>query len=271
MNEQSTDDSVDTPSVWPAPPLIPEVGLNLSVIKEQRIVGFFGGEPAARPFNILRAQIQKKIVEKNYSIIGITSAAPSVGKTFVACNLSAAMSSIPDFRTTLVDLDFRNPSVSRALGLTFEKGFNDYLNDESVGLHSIGQSILGTQLTVYPSSRDLNNPGNLFLGEKFKRLLALTRGDKGKHLLILDLPPVMASDDAINIAQLIDAYLIVVSAQTTTAKQVKEASAMLAPARCLGSVLNKYAGVPFDTYGYGANSDAYARYYATGPDVETTG
>jgi hypothetical protein len=42
--------------------------------------------------------------------------------------------------------------------------------------------------------------------------------------------------------------------------------AMLAPGRCLGTVLNRYIGRVFEKYGYG--SAAYAKYYDNGPTAE---
>jgi protein-tyrosine kinase len=72
---------------------------------------------------------------------------------------------------------------------------------------------------------------------------------------------VFADDDAMIIAEHLDAYLLVVDAGKTTKNQVKDALAMMQPSTCLGTVLNRYRGGLADPYGYGYGYGAYQEYY----------
>jgi hypothetical protein len=49
----------------------------------------------------------------------------------------------------------------------------------------------------------------------------------------------------------LDAYLLVVDHGRTTARQIDETLALMAPAQCIGTVLNRYQGGIADAYGYG--------------------
>ena len=73
------------------------------------------------------------------------------------------------------------------------------------------------------------------------------------------MPPAFANDDAMLSIGHLDGYILVVDSTETSKAHVQEAMSMLAPGRCLGTVLNRYAGRMFDKYGYG--SYAYAKYY----------
>ena len=77
-----------------------------------KLVGFESKDARSRPFNLLRAQLIKKLAETGGHLIGITSPAPNAGKSFVASNLAASMSQLSNRRTVLIDLDLRRrPSL----------------------------------------------------------------------------------------------------------------------------------------------------------------
>jgi Mrp family chromosome partitioning ATPase len=58
--------------------------------------------------------------------------------------------------------------------------------------------------------------------------------------VLLDLPPVLASSDAITLSQLADTYAIVVHQGVTSANQVEAAIEELRGQEALGVILNRY-------------------------------
>ena len=58
--------------------------------------------------------------------------------------------------------------------------------------------------------------------------------------MLLDLPPVLASADAINLAQLADAFVLVVRQGATASAQVEAALEELRGMESLGVVLNRF-------------------------------
>ena len=82
------------------------------------------------------------------------------------------------------------------------------------------------------------------------------------RIVVCDLPPVFVGDDAMAVAKHLDAYIHVVGSGTSTTRQFEELRRLLKDTHCLGSVLNRYVGGPFDPYGYGRYSKAYDGYFS---------
>jgi Mrp family chromosome partitioning ATPase len=116
-------------------------------------------------------------------------------------------------------------------------------------------------VAVFPAARTRKPPIELLAGDRLAEMIAGLRGLSDTAIMLVDLPPVFADDDAMIIAEHLDAFLLVVDAGKTTKNQVKEALAMMQPTSCLGTVLNRYRGGLADSYGYGYGYGAYQQYY----------
>lgn len=230
-------------------------------LAEQHIVGFNTRTVSARPFTLLRAQLLKRMRAANWKLIGITSATPGVGKSFVANNLSAALSRLSDIQTYLFDLDLRRASLARNFGLFGEGGLTEYLEGGDVSLGSIGKRIANTNLGFFPCyPAGPVNSAELLVGSRFDALVGAMRRLPSDVIVICDLPPVFANDDAMIVSRMLDAYLLVIEEGVTTKKQVREAMRLLAPSPCIGTVLNRFVGGIGDNYGYGYGMK-YGSYY----------
>lgn len=226
------------------------------------IFGFDSRDRRSRPFNLLRSQVSKIMKARGWKVIGVTSATPGVGKTFIASNLAASMSRIPDQTTVLLDLDLRRGSVARQYGIENRPGLDAWLTGEIESLAPVGRRVAGTGLVIYPSFRSEESSAELLAGPRARALVGSMRTLPDDCVCICDLPPAFANDDASIVLQQIDAYLLVVEEGKTTARQVRDAIEVLSPAPCLGTVLNRYHGVlGGDDYGFGywsqRNYDAY--------------
>lgn len=222
------------------------------------IFGFNSRDRRSRPFNLLRMQVMKLMKAHNWKIIGVTSATPRVGKTFMATNLAASLSRIPNMRTMLFDLDLRRGSVAERFGLPTGPGINTFLTGEINSLEATAYTVLHSGLTIYPSSPSSDSSAELLSGERFKTLVAAMRALPDNVVCICDLPPAFANDDAAIVMQSIDAYLLVVEEGMTTAGQVRDAIDLLKPAPCIGTVLNRYnGGIGASDYGFGYGTQRY--------------
>ena len=233
----------------------------IDVVK-RGVFGFNSRDRRSRPFNLLRSQIVKIMKARGWKKIGVTSATPGVGKTFIACNLAASMSRVPDRQTLLFDLDLRRGSVATQYDLTDQQGLEAYLNGSIDAVAPIGRRVVGSNLTIYPSYRVHESSAELLAGNRMKTLIDAMGALPEDDLCICDLPPAFANDDASIVLEQLDAYLLVVEEGKTTARQVRDAIELLAPSPCIGTVLNRYNGViGGDDYGFGywkqGNYDAY--------------
>jgi protein-tyrosine kinase len=235
-------------------------------LEENRIVGFESHDERARSFNLLRSQIMRWLESNPGQIIGVTSATPAAGKTFVALNLAAAISELTGRSALLCDLDLRRGSVIRSLGARVDVDLAGYLRGEVDDWRRAVHRVDGTDLHLLPCISALKRSTALLTTDRFDRLMSDLRGLPPEMVVICDLPPVFASDDALLTAKHLDQYLLVVEHGQNTARQVREAIALLEPTPCLGTVLNRYRGGFFDAYGYGYGDPYGIKNY--GKDVD---
>lgn len=238
---------------------LPTVELDRAHLAEHKIVGSNSRDSRSRAFNLLRTRFVNILGGTGPHLVGITSATPAAGKSFISANLAMSLAKVAEGPVILVDLDLRRGSVAAELGLdTTGGGVSDMLQGNAT-LQNIAVRIADTPLTVVPTQVVTHESAELLVGERFVGLIESLREQPANAIVLFDLPPVFANDDAmLSIGQL-DGYVLVVDSTETSKAHVRDAMSMLAPGRCLGTVLNRYTGQMFEKYGYG--SSAYAKYY----------
>lgn len=234
------------------------------LLDANHVVAFNSRHIASRPFTLLRSQLTKRMKAKNLRILGITSPAPGAGKSFLSANLAATMSRLPNRVIHVFDLDIRRASLAQNFGLTGEVGLEKFLAGEVDDLALVGRHVEGTNLALYPCYRNDLDTIPLLAGTRFSDFIAALQALGDEHVILFDMPPVFANDDAMMIAAQIDAYLMLIEQGRTSPRQVTDSMRLLAPAECIGSVLNRFAGGLGDTsgYGYGAYYSDYSDYFS---------
>jgi Mrp family chromosome partitioning ATPase len=233
-----------------------------SAAARQRLVhGFDSRNASSRSFNLIRSKLVALQRERGWRSLGIVSATPNVGKSFVAANVAAAMSRDPRFQTYLVDLDLRRGTIKDIFGFEAAQTIVDYLDDTESSDMIRGYAPNGEDLIIIPSVAGEVHSGELLAGGRASGLfLAMQNSDERKYF-ICDLPPAFANDDASIIMESLDGYLIVAQDGKTTQREVEAAVDMLGHERLAGIVLNKYRG-GLVSEGYGVE-DRYAQYYSS--------
>ena len=222
------------------------------------VFGFNSRDRRSRPFNLLRAQVLKIMRANKWKIIGVTSATPRVGKSFMASNLAASLSRIPGTRTLLFDLDLRRGSIAGKFGIPDGPGINTFLAGEIDSLDAAAYDIANTGLTIFPSFPTDDSSAELLAGNRLRTLVKAMRALPDNVICICDLPPAFANDDTAIVLREIDAYLFIVEEGKTTAHQVRDAIELLKPAPCMGTILNRYrGGIGGDDYGFGYGTQRY--------------
>ncbi len=260
-NLDATDATLSPEKVLTVPSL--DGAFELRDAAQRGVFGFDSRDKRSRSFNLLRSQVLKATKANGWKIIGVTSATPNVGKTFVASNLAASLSRIPGQRTLLFDLDLRRGSVAKQFGLPDGPGINTYLAGEISSLDQAALHVHNSGLTIFPCHPTDRSSAELLAGSRMRTLVQAMKAMDEKYLCICDLPPAFANDDTSIVLRQIDAYLLVVEEGRTTARQMREAVEVLMPAPCMGTVLNRYRGpIGGDDYGFGYWSQrSYAEYY----------
>lgn len=251
-----------------APEKMPLIAPDKAALDRNGIVAFDHRDKRMRPFNLMRTQVAKRIETGNLKLIGVASATPDAGKSFIALNLAIALSRVAEEPVLLADLDLRRGSLAIELGLTPEVGLSDFLDGSTRDLQSIGWKLEGARVNLLPTVPIINETAELLSRPNFETLIQSLRHGTGKSIVFCDMPPAFANDDAMITMEKLDAYIMVVHSGRTNKKQLLNTMRMFEPTPCIGTVLNKYRGGFIDTSGYGygygygyGGKNAYDAYY----------
>jgi len=224
----------------PGPPPLrsgPARPIESSVLESNRIVARLTRDINADVFRILRTKILQQMSRLGATTLAVTSPNYGDGKTTVAINL--AMSLALDVKQTvlLVDLDLRNPSIHRFLGLAPEIGLTDYFTGEA----SVPDCLIRPEierLMVLPIVTPLDNSSEILGTPKMAALAHELKTRYADRIVIYDMPPVLAQDDTIAFLPLIDAVLLVVRDGVTVSDDVRQCMSVLSGPTLIGTVLN---------------------------------
>ncbi|WP_120716524.1 CpsD/CapB family tyrosine-protein kinase [Tsuneonella amylolytica] len=230
-------------------------------LEDHLIVGFDTRDRRSRAFSLLRTSVAKKFSEQGTRLIGVTSATPGAGKSYLSMNLAASLSRVQDNPVFLVDLDLRRSSLSEQIGLESSVGIASVLAGSDITLSECGYRIANENVVVFPTGPVKDVSAELLSGQSFESVVQELRTRTAQSIVLFDLPPAFANDDTMLSAQHLDGYIIIADSGRTTDRQVREVMRIMEPSICLGAILNRYDGGLGDEYGYGYGSSAYANYY----------
>jgi Mrp family chromosome partitioning ATPase len=230
--------------------------------RRRLVHGFDSRNASSRSFNLIRSKLVSLNRERGWRLLGVVSATPSVGKSFVSANVAAAMSRDPRFQTYLLDLDLRRGTIRDIFGIESDAGIINYLESSDPGTILPGFMPQGQELIVIPSVAGPVHSAELLASDRATALFRAMRSSDERNYFICDLPPVFANDDAAIIMEALDAYVIVAQDGKTTQREVAATVEMLGHERLAGVVLNKYRG-GLVSEGYGIEDRYASEYYAS--------
>jgi Mrp family chromosome partitioning ATPase len=147
----------------------------------------------------------------------------------------------------------RNPSVYRTLGVQPPRQLRDYF-EKGVDPQELFGSIGVENLIVAGNTVPSDNASELLASSRFEDLVSFVKTGTVNPVVLIDLPPVLATDDALVIAPRVDAILIVASEGNTGRTNLERAINLLSEFRIAGVVLNRSTESSKEYgYGYGSN------------------
>lgn len=207
-------------------------------LEKQRVVTRDKSDLAHIPFDLLRTRLMKVLCDNNWKRIAITSPTKGCGKTVVATNLAFSLARQSDIRAALIDMDLRAPGVASTIGVKDVPTLEWYLNGKTSVEATFSR--IGDNLALALNGDRVRKSTELIQSERARKQLesAITRLDP--DVVIYDLPPMMACDDAIAFMGNVDCVLVVVGGGDTTAREIEECERMIAGStNFLGVLLNK--------------------------------
>jgi protein-tyrosine kinase len=218
------------------------VKLDAAVLREHRVLTGNAPRPFAESCHQLRTQILHRFRENGWNSLAITSPREGAGKTLTAINLAISMARMIGYSVLLVDANLHRPAILEHLGLPESRGLGDYLADDMPVENQLIRSDHFDDLVIFPGGQPLNDAGALLNSQRMKQLIRYLKSRARNHMVILDLPPVLACTEASAIARQMDAALLVIEDGVTTRQDAQHAAGMLGSAHLAGTVLNKVCG-----------------------------
>jgi capsular exopolysaccharide synthesis family protein len=175
----------------------------------------------------------------------VTSTQPNEGKTTVASCLAIA-TSLSGQAVLLIDGDLRRPSLASAAGIENGVGFGEILE----GRAGIADTIYPVELFEDPRGKGTlsvmgaggNSPEFLPSVDWSRARTIFQEISERFGLVLFDSPPVLAANDALLLAGIVDGILLVVDAGSADRNEVRRAKEQLEAigTPLIGAVLNQF-------------------------------
>ncbi|MFK8066645.1 MAG: CpsD/CapB family tyrosine-protein kinase [Gammaproteobacteria bacterium] len=208
------------------------------LLKKNRILIDKDHDRANAAYKLLRTQVEQRMLAKNWNTLAITSPGPNHGKSLTSINLAISLAKSSHHTVLLVDLDMRKPSVHRYFGYEPEYGIYDCIS-EDLPLEKILVNPGIERLVLAPGKQSIYNSSELLASPNMGKLVDEMRNRYRSRYIIFDLPPVLATDDAMAFSPYVDATLLVLEDGVTVKDQLKQTLEMLQGTEIIGTVLNK--------------------------------
>jgi len=175
----------------------------------------------------------------------VTSTQPNEGKTTVASCLAIA-ASLSGQSVLLIDGDLRRPSLAKAAGITNGAGFGEILE----GGAETADTIFPVEL--FEDRRGRGAFSVMGAGRKSPEFLPRVDWSRAQtifqsiserfDLVLFDSPPILAANDALLLAGIVDGILLVIGAGSADRHEVRRAKEQLEPIATplIGAVLNQF-------------------------------
>jgi protein-tyrosine kinase len=231
-----------TPPLTVALPAFPVVSCASAIAIAHRIlvpeapVG--ANDRVAAAYRMIRTRLLHRSRSNGLKSIAITSPGPGEGKSLTSLNLALSLARDPTVNVFLLDVDMRNPSVCRYLGLRPPVELLEYFQ----GSRAAGEVFfsLGPKNLALAGSLSSTDAASELLGAgRLEALLSYINSLCPNAVILLDLPPLLVTDEALLVAPRVDATLLVVAEGRTRRDSLARAVSLLAEFKCIGVVLNR--------------------------------
>jgi capsular exopolysaccharide synthesis family protein len=178
--------------------------------------------PAAEDYRRVATALERQGLGGDIRVLAIFSADPDEGKSMLAANLAHSLAR-QGRDVIVVSSDLRRPKVEQLLGLRRGAGLAEALQQDSTNVIGLLVSI-NEHLLVLPAGQPTKHPGELLSS---KRLVEIVGALRKVGIVILDSPPARLSADAMTLASVADASLLVARSGVSRMRSVFEATSGL--------------------------------------------
>lgn len=145
--------------------------------------------------NVVRTRIEREMEKTGSKVLMVTSSVAEEGKSTVLMNLAITFAQHGK-RVTMIDCDFRNPSVQAVMNL---RGSYPGIGRVISGEATLDEAVIhyhehGVRMNIVPGASDHYDRTDLLASREFRALLEKMKADS--DVILLDTPPLAMVADA---------------------------------------------------------------------------
>lgn len=206
-------------------------------LRENRVIFGDSDRAGLAAYKMLRTQVLQRMTANGWNALAVTSPFAADGKTLTAINLAISLARELHHTVLLVDMDLRNPSIHKYFGFKPEKGISDCLLNGTPMVEALVNPGI-ERLVVLPGRESIDFSSEILASPAVGTLVQELKSRYPSRMVLFDLPPILAADDALSFAPFVDAFLLVVRDGKTTHTALEQSLDIMKDITLIGSVLN---------------------------------
>lgn len=219
------------------------VNVSAESLENNRVIAGIYNNAQSAVFRMLRTQVLKKMRDKRWQSLAITSPTAGEGKSLVSANLAVAIAMELNQTVLLVDMDLRSPSISNYFNLSATLGLKDYLEgDMALSDVLINPGI--KRLVILPGINRAEDSAELLSSPKMASLVSEIKSQYDSRIIIFDMPPILQTDDVLLSSSYLDATLLVLEDGKNSEADITKSLQLIDGSHLIGTVLNKSENPP---------------------------
>ena len=225
-----------------SPELVAENDPNSFIVEQYRNIAF---------------GIRKLRKQNGSKVFLFTSPQPQDGKTTTVANLGVVLAKDFNKKVLIIDGDLRRPNIHKIFQKSNKIGFADMLLEKDLNTDYIVDSEI-KNLSLLLAGR--YSPENFLGNDEIKNIINKLKYEY--DFVLIDSAPILKVTDATVLGQYVDATILVIKAQNTPSKLIKEAKQLLKnhEVNPVASILVNHCHL-VDLYSYCVNPH-YRNYYS---------
>ena len=219
---------------------IARVQLDTKVMARHRIILSLPERNSAEmAYNMLRTRLIRRMRNNSWSSIIVTSPNSGAGKSVTSINLAISVARELNQTAYLIDLDLREPCLHTYLGVQDPPGgITGFLSGsatlpEAFVDAGVRRLYFGLNTVAHQHSAEL------LTSPRMQQFVQELKFHDPNGIVIYDMPPLLAADDALAFLPQVDALLLVAAQGETKREDLVKSISLLEETNLLGVVLNK--------------------------------
>ena len=190
-------------------------------------------------FKMLRNQVLQKMRADGHRVLAVTSPRRIAGKSLGALNLALAIAADFDSTVLLVDADLSGAGLQGLFGLEGAMGLGDHLLSGVPIPELLVNPGIERFVFLPAGSAAVAQSAELLSTRVARELVAEMKARYDNRIVIVDLPPALATADALAFLPLADTTLVVIEEHTTRMADMEAMAELLAPFELAGMVMSR--------------------------------